>query len=733
MSFADKASFEMAFSGKKKKEQLKAKREKKRDAKENEKNNEVNTECAAENAQKDSHLSNQVHFPGGSTLETHLMDVSQKPCRSNSSSEVNEELYKYGADRRGVRSVFKKETTEELEARRKRNYSPLQGRCEMTTDGIPYEKWLVCPGFPSSVSSVFSSSGKGAGTTTILSPPSLYFSSLPLSVEIPHRGWKLTDIENTRAESRPDAPISEDDSSSLNSSSSSPPDLSAERIQAVEKNNFTAYISKLDALPTPSIAPAPLNIFERNVEVWQQLWRTVEASDVILLVVDVRFPLLHLPISLLRYILVEQQKPCMVVLNKADLVASIVLERWLAFLPLYMKSVGLLQEEEPMENRKEEEIPSLTGSSPSRVSSSLSGSCLTASEMRSVSLPPIRFQPFTLNPEAEFLHSSSNPDNNCATSVSRRRKMVKKRAHLYTVLRKGELLSKSSQEEMESDTVVGMADGEDGEVEEEEEEDTKDNTVFHPSESFKGMKKAVRELHAENTALSQGLHTVSAILTALLRECRSLGQWQQRNMLDSEKNFPSSTNQTKDTVFIGLVGHPNAGKSSLLNCIRGSKVVSVSASAGHTKHLQTIPILEEGVTLVDSPGVVFPVFGIPRPLQAIIGTHQIAQSRDPQSCVGYLAMHLPLEKLFGLRKPEGACEGDEWSAYDLCEAFAKKKGFFVKHGKGNLDVHRASISIVQEAFEGRLSFYFAPPTREFLESKEFRETIKPFLYISVDG
>ena len=38
-----------------------------------------------------------------------------------------------------------------------------------------------------------------------------------------------------------------------------------------------------------------------------------------------------------------------------------------------------------------------------------------------------------------------------------------------------------------------------------------------------------------------------------------------------------------DWVTIGLVGHPNVGKSSIINGIMGKKVVSTSRTPGHTK------------------------------------------------------------------------------------------------------------------------------------------------------
>ena len=78
-----------------------------------------------------------------------------------------------------------------------------------------------------------------------------------------------------------------------------------------------------------------------------------------------------------------------------------------------------------------------------------------------------------------------------------------------------------------------------------------------------------------------------------------------------------------DWITIGLIGHPNVGKSSLINGIMGKKVVSASRTPGHTKHFQTIH-LTPTVRLCDCPGLVFPSF-IPKPLQILCGMYKIAQ------------------------------------------------------------------------------------------------------------
>jgi len=126
-----------------------------------------------------------------------------------------------------------------------------------------------------------------------------------------------------------------------------------------------------------------------------------------------------------------------------------------------------------------------------------------------------------------------------------------------------------------------------------------------------------------------------------------------------------------------------------------------------SKRCQSIDLPDDNVTLFDTPGLAFPIMGVPRPLQAVLGT-QIAQTRVPASAVAFLARHLPLERLYGLRKVDDTEQ--HWSAIELCEALALKKGFRLRGGKP--DAHRAAIFFLQEAYEGRLVLYLMPPSTD---------------------
>ena len=72
-----------------------------------------------------------------------------------------------------------------------------------------------------------------------------------------------------------------------------------------------------------------LTPFERNLEVWRQLWRVLERSDVVVQVVDARDPLTYWSDSLARYAAdIHETKASLVLLNKADLLPAAVRAAW---------------------------------------------------------------------------------------------------------------------------------------------------------------------------------------------------------------------------------------------------------------------------------------------------------------------------------------------------------------------------------------------------------------------
>ena len=96
--------------------------------------------------------------------------------------------------------------------------------------------------------------------------------------------------------------------------------------------------------------------------------------------------------------------------------------------------------------------------------------------------------------------------------------------------------------------------------------------------------------------------------------------------------------ESSESVMLGLIGHPNVGKSSLVNQLVGGKVVSVKATPGHTKILQTMT-LDERTCLCESPGAILPRRDVLREAQVIGMLIPVKQVREPFSALRCVMEH----------------------------------------------------------------------------------------------
>jgi large subunit GTPase 1 len=81
-----------------------------------------------------------------------------------------------------------------------------------------------------------------------------------------------------------------------------------------------------------------LTPFERNIEVWRQLWRVIERSDLVVQIVDARNPLLFRCEDLERYVKeVDPEKENLLLVNKADMMTLAQRETWAD----YFEEVGV--------------------------------------------------------------------------------------------------------------------------------------------------------------------------------------------------------------------------------------------------------------------------------------------------------------------------------------------------------------------------------------------------------
>mmetsp|Transcript_14970 Transcript_14970/g.20936 ORF Transcript_14970/g.20936 Transcript_14970/m.20936 type:complete len:646 (-) Transcript_14970:92-2029(-) len=101
----------------------------------------------------------------------------------------------------------------------------------------------------------------------------------------------------------------------------------AEELHKMEKQSFLEWRRGLSELENQN--HQPLTPFEKNLEVWRQLWRVIEKCDVVVQIVDARNPLLFRSIDLEKYVKeISERKKNVLVLNKADLLSKEQRKAW---------------------------------------------------------------------------------------------------------------------------------------------------------------------------------------------------------------------------------------------------------------------------------------------------------------------------------------------------------------------------------------------------------------------
>lgn len=111
--------------------------------------------------------------------------------------------------------------------------------------------------------------------------------------------------------------------------------MTKEQLDIIEHRYFTEYLRNMEKLDK-------LSYFELNLETWRQLWRVLEMSDVLLIIVDIRYPVLMFPPYLYDYVTNELQKDMILVLNKVDLAPPALVVAWREYFRIQYPKLHIL-------------------------------------------------------------------------------------------------------------------------------------------------------------------------------------------------------------------------------------------------------------------------------------------------------------------------------------------------------------------------------------------------------
>ncbi|KAG6498665.1 GTPase LSG1-1-like [Zingiber officinale] len=103
--------------------------------------------------------------------------------------------------------------------------------------------------------------------------------------------------------------------------------MSIEELDANEKQAFLEWRRNLARLEENG--KLVLTPFEKNLDIWRQLWRVLERSDLLVMVVDARDPLFYRCPDLEEYAReLDEHKKTLLLVNKADLLPISIRYRW---------------------------------------------------------------------------------------------------------------------------------------------------------------------------------------------------------------------------------------------------------------------------------------------------------------------------------------------------------------------------------------------------------------------
>jgi large subunit GTPase 1 len=105
-----------------------------------------------------------------------------------------------------------------------------------------------------------------------------------------------------------------------------------DELDAKEKESFLEWRRAIAGREEVLDGRARVTPFEKNLEVWRQLWRVMERCSCILQIVDARNPLFYLSKDLRKYATAELGKPMLLLVNKSDYLSEKQRQEWHAYL-----------------------------------------------------------------------------------------------------------------------------------------------------------------------------------------------------------------------------------------------------------------------------------------------------------------------------------------------------------------------------------------------------------------
>lgn len=188
-------------------------------------------------------------------------------------------------------------------------------------------------------------------------------------------------------------------------------------------------------------------------------------------------------------------------------------------------------------------------------------------------------------------------------------------------------------------------------------------------------------------------------------------------------------------ISVGFIGYPNVGKSSVINCLKKSKVCNVAPIPGETKVWQYITLMRR-IYLIDCPGVV-PTSAHDTETETVLkGVVRVENLSSPSEFIPALLDRVrpvylsrtydlphpsahPASKASGSTSMEDSENADgvvdldvksgRWTADAFLEVLARKSGKLLKGGEP--DRETVAKMVLNDWIRGKIPFFVRPPER----------------------
>ena len=549
-----------------------------------------------------------------------------------------------------------------------------------------------------------------------------------------------------------------------------PPWRDVASAEELEQNERMAFLDwRRELADMEEVKGYLLTPYEKNLEVWRQLWRVLERARLIVQIVDARNPLLFRCADLEAYVReLDASKRCILLINKADLLTETQRKIWArhfqkAGISFVFWSAAAAQEALDEEARRERAAwidPSV------RAHMKAQGLKLSREERRQTGAVDISDGANAAaskgGPAAgrstkgraaaaakgEPAYQSNYAEGaGGATRASAGGEAAKPRAAAVAAIGDAARSSEEDDDEDEDEDedallrrmagrssakAAGMkaaiadvmpSDEEEADVSNEDEagdEDDKDEDEegWETDEgadepSALGVASASVATSAKTGATH--VHTREELLELLERLCPPAPKGTQAGGIDGMRSC------------IGMVGYPNVGKSSTVNVLAAAKKTNVSSTPGKTKHFQTLSVPDNpNMVLCDCPGLVFPTVAGSKAQMVCDGILPIDQMKsDYLSPIRLLCERLPphaFEQCYALklRSDEERAEDPDMHdiEHELLTAHALARGFMTAT-KGSPDESRSARVILKDLVNAKLLHTVAPPSASPAEQKLF--------------